>query len=136
MADKKVIAVLGATGAQGGGVVRAIFADESREFTVRALTRKVDSDKAKAMADSGAEVVAADLDDYESLKKAFTGEKLKTAPRDYPKDHPEIELLKFKSYLAVHNVRNNEVLSDNYLQHATKVFKALHPFDKFLNDAI
>jgi len=64
------------------------------------------------------------------------GEKLKTAPRDYPKDHPEIELLKFKSYLAVHSVRNNEVLSDNYLQHATKVFKALYPFDKFLNDAI
>ena len=66
----------------------------------------------------------------------LTGEKLKTAPRDYPKDHPEIELLKFKSYLAVHSVRNNEVLSDNYLQHATKVFKALYPFDKFLNDAI
>ncbi len=73
MADKKVIAVLGATGAQGGGVVRAILADESGEFTVRALTRKVDSDKAKALAASGAEVVAADLDDYESLKKAFTG---------------------------------------------------------------
>ena len=73
MADKKVIAVLGATGAQGGGLARAILADESGEFTVRALTRKVDSDKAKALADSGAEVVAADLDDYESLKKAFAG---------------------------------------------------------------
>ena len=73
MPDKKVIAVLGATGAQGGGLVRAILADESDEFTVRALTRKVDSDKAKALADIGAEVVAADLDDYESLKKAFTG---------------------------------------------------------------
>jgi len=73
MPDKKVIAVLGATGAQGGGLVRAILADESGEFTVRALTRKVDSDKAKALADIGAEVVAADLDDYESLKKAFTG---------------------------------------------------------------
>ncbi len=73
MADKKVIAVLGATGAQGGGLARAILADESGEFTVRALTRKVDSDKAKALAASGAEVVAADLDDYESLKKAFAG---------------------------------------------------------------
>lgn len=73
MADKKVIAVLGATGAQGGGLARAILADESGEFTVRALTRKVDSDKAKALAANGAEVVAADLDDYESLKKAFTG---------------------------------------------------------------
>ena len=64
------------------------------------------------------------------------GEKLKTAPRDYPKDHPEIELLKFKSFLAIHNLKNNEVLSDGYLQNATKVFKALQPFDKFLNNAI
>lgn len=73
MADKKVIAVLGATGAQGGGLVRAILGDESGEFTARAITRNLDSDKAKALADMGAEVVAADLDDYEGLKKAFTG---------------------------------------------------------------
>ncbi len=64
------------------------------------------------------------------------GEKLKSAPRDYPKDHPEIELLKFKSYLAVHKVKNKEVLSDKYLQYSTKIFKSLQPFDKFLNDAI
>jgi uncharacterized protein YbjT (DUF2867 family) len=73
MADKKVIAVLGATGAQGGGVVRAVLADESGEFTVRALTRDVNSDKAKVLADMGAEVVAVDIDDYETIKNAFTG---------------------------------------------------------------
>ena len=64
------------------------------------------------------------------------GEKLKSAPRDYPKDHPEIELLKFKSYLAVHKVSNGEVLSDKFLQYSTKIFKLLHPFDNFLNTAI
>jgi uncharacterized protein YbjT (DUF2867 family) len=73
MADKKVIAVLGATGAQGSGLVRAIMADKSGEFTARALTRDVNSDKAKALAQLGAEVVAVDIDNYESLKKAFTG---------------------------------------------------------------
>ncbi|UCH65454.1 MAG: NmrA/HSCARG family protein [Ignavibacterium sp.] len=73
MPDKKVIAVLGATGAQGGGLVHAILNDKSGEFTARALTRNVNSDKAKALTDLGAEVVAADLDDYESLKKAFEG---------------------------------------------------------------
>jgi uncharacterized protein YbjT (DUF2867 family) len=72
MADKKVIAVLGATGAQGGGLVRAILADKSSEFTVRAITRNPNSDKAKVLKDMGAEVVKADLDNYESLKKAFT----------------------------------------------------------------
>ncbi len=73
MAEKKLIAVVGATGAQGGGLVRAIMSDKSGGFAARALTRKVDSDKAKELAWLGAEVVAADLDDVESLKRAFAG---------------------------------------------------------------
>ena len=73
MADKKIIAVVGATGAQGGGLVHAILNDPSSGFAVRALTRKVDSDKAKELKKLGAEVVAADLDDVESLKRAFAG---------------------------------------------------------------
>jgi len=73
MAEKKIIAVVGATGAQGGGLARAILSDAKSEFGVRALTRDVKSDKAKALAKLGAEVVAADVDDVESLKKAFKG---------------------------------------------------------------
>ncbi len=73
MADKKIIAVLGATGSQGGGLVRAILNDPNGGFAVRALTRDVNSDKAKELAKLGAEVVAADVDDVESLKKAFQG---------------------------------------------------------------
>ena len=63
MAEKKIIAVVGATGAQGGGLVRAILSDASSGFTARALTRNVNSDKAKELAKLGAEVVAADLDE-------------------------------------------------------------------------
>jgi uncharacterized protein YbjT (DUF2867 family) len=70
---KRVIAVVGATGAQGGGLVRAILNDKNGPFTARAITRNPNSDKAKALADAGAEVVAADLDDVKSLKKAFEG---------------------------------------------------------------
>jgi uncharacterized protein YbjT (DUF2867 family) len=70
---KRVIAVVGATGAQGGGLVRAILNDKSGPFTARAITRNPNSDKAKALADAGAEVVTADLDDVKSLKKAFEG---------------------------------------------------------------
>ncbi len=73
MAEKKIIAVVGATGAQGGGLVRAIMSDKGSRFTARALTRDVDSDKAKALAALGAEVVTADVDDAESLKRAFAG---------------------------------------------------------------
>ena len=73
MTETKIIAVVGATGAQGGGLVRAILADKDREFTPRALTRHTDSDKAKALAKAGAEVVQADLDDEKSLTRAFAG---------------------------------------------------------------
>jgi uncharacterized protein YbjT (DUF2867 family) len=69
----KLIAVVGATGAQGGGLARAILDDPHGGFSVRALTRHPANDKGRALADRGAEVVAADLDDEESLVKAFSG---------------------------------------------------------------
>jgi uncharacterized protein YbjT (DUF2867 family) len=73
MADKKIIAVVGATGAQGGGLVRAITSDPDGPFTARAITRDVNSDKARELAALGAEVVAADVDDSASLRRAFDG---------------------------------------------------------------
>ncbi len=73
MASKKVIAVVGATGAQGGGLVRAIVNDAGGGFAARALTRDVNSDKAKELAKLGVEVVQADIDDPESLARAFHG---------------------------------------------------------------
>ncbi|MCM2316148.1 MAG: NmrA/HSCARG family protein [Thermoanaerobaculia bacterium] len=73
MANEKVIAVVGATGAQGGGLVRAICADKSGGFRARAITRDVNSDKAKELARLGAEVVAGDVDDEASLERAFAG---------------------------------------------------------------
>jgi uncharacterized protein YbjT (DUF2867 family) len=73
MQNKKTIAVVGATGAQGGGLARAILADRDGPFTVRAITRKPDSEKARALAALGAEVVAGDADDPPSLDRAFAG---------------------------------------------------------------
>lgn len=71
--EKKTIVVIGATGAQGGGLVRAIAADPDGTFRARAVTRDVNSDKARELAALGAEVVAGDVDDPESLRKAFEG---------------------------------------------------------------
>jgi uncharacterized protein YbjT (DUF2867 family) len=73
MPDKKIIAVIGATGAQGGGVVRAILADRSGSFAARAITRNPNSEKAQALRAAGAEVVAADADKPETLGRAFGG---------------------------------------------------------------
>ncbi len=73
MSDKKIIAVIGATGAQGGGLARAILNDEGSNFKARAITRNANSEKALALSKFGAEVVTADLEDAESLKNAFDG---------------------------------------------------------------
>ena len=73
MSDKKIIAVVGATGAQGGGLVRAILADPNGGFAVRALTRDPSSPKAQALAQAGAEVIAVDVDDEDSLAQALQG---------------------------------------------------------------
>ena len=73
MEQKKIIAVFGATGAQGGGVARAILSDPNSEFSVRAITRDITSDKAKELAAMGAELVAADIDDAASMERALAG---------------------------------------------------------------
>jgi uncharacterized protein YbjT (DUF2867 family) len=72
MNKEKIITVFGATGAQGGSLVKAILADPSGQFSVRAVTRDVTSEKAKALAHLGVEVVVADLDHIESVKQVLT----------------------------------------------------------------
>lgn len=73
MAERRIIAVAGATGAQGGGVVRAILADPEGGFSVRAITRDPTSPAAAALAAQGAEVVAADIGDQAALTAALHG---------------------------------------------------------------
>ena len=70
---EKIITVIGATGAQGGGLVRAILSDPAKAFDVRAVTRHADSDKARELARLGAQVVEANLDEPASIKRAFHG---------------------------------------------------------------
>ena len=73
MSQKKCIVVFGATGAQGGGLVKAILSDSSTEFTVRAVSRDKSSEKAKALEKMGAEVVQADLANPDEVLKAMEG---------------------------------------------------------------
>lgn len=73
MQSKKIITVFGATGAQGGGLARAILMDSNSPFAVRAVTRDINSDKAKELAQLGAELVVADIDDKPAVEKALKG---------------------------------------------------------------
>ena len=62
-------------------------------------------------------------------------DKLKFAPKGYDKVHPEIELLKYKSYIVVHSFKDSEVLSKDFLKNCTNVMKAMYPLDLFLRRA-
>lgn len=73
MPNKKIIAVFGATGAQGGGLAHTILDDSNSEFAVRAITRDANSEKAKQLAQKGAEIFTADIDDPLALKKSLEG---------------------------------------------------------------
>jgi uncharacterized protein (TIGR02453 family) len=65
---------------------------------------------------------------------AIDGEKLKTAPKGYPANHPYIELLKFKSYLVVNEVSDKMVISNDFIDHVVNVFKAMKPLNDYLNN--
>lgn len=73
MDSTPIITVFGATGAQGGGLARALLDDPQRRFRVRAVTRKPDSPAARRLAEAGAEVVAADLDDPPGVARVMAG---------------------------------------------------------------
>jgi uncharacterized protein (TIGR02453 family) len=62
-------------------------------------------------------------------------DKVKTAPKGYEKTHPEIEILKLKSFLVIHDLKDSEVLSKDFIKQATTIFKAMHPLNKFLRRA-
>lgn len=64
------------------------------------------------------------------------GDKLKRPPKDFPADFPDIELLKFKSYVVFKSVSDKEVLSKTFMDDMINIFKAMHPLNQFLNRAL
>jgi uncharacterized protein (TIGR02453 family) len=76
-----------------------------------------------------------DHPDFKKYYGSIEGEKLKTTPKDYPADHPDIELLKHKSFLATHRISDAKTTDTQFLKYCADGFKALKPFDDFLNMA-
>jgi len=85
------------------------------------------------------------MDEFKKIigKKSFKttfgepeGEKLKTVPKGYDKNHPDIELLKYKSYIVWHKLNDKELIQKDFLKKSAAVFKELHPFNNFLNRAV
>lgn len=75
----------------------------------------------------------------ESFKKYFNGlegEQLKSAPKGYAKDHHAIELLRYKQFTAGHTMTDDQVLSDNLVDHILEACTALKPFNTYVYDLI
>jgi len=71
--------------------------------------------------------------DFVKYYGSIDGEKLKTAPKGFPKDHPHVDLLKFKSYLAVKSFTDKEITSGECFDEIVKGFRTMKPFNDFLN---
>lgn len=69
---------------------------------------------------------------FKTLFKELSGDKLKTAPRGFAKDHPQIELLRYKDFLAVHPLNNSEPFNENFLKELLKIFKEAGKLNEFL----
>jgi uncharacterized protein (TIGR02453 family) len=91
-----------------------------------ALREKIDDEPEKLI-----EIISAK--DFIKYFGKIDGEKLKNAPKGYPADHPQVELLKFKSYLVVNEVKDEIVVSDKFFDHVMNVIRAMKPFNDYLN---
>ena len=71
-----------------------------------------------------------------SLFEHVKGDELKTAPKGYPKDHPDIDLLRKKSFFVMANLSDVDVLQDTFIEKALDIYEMVYPLNAFLNDAI
>ena len=66
----------------------------------------------------------------------FEGEELKSAPRGFDKEHPDVDLLRKKGFIAVRNFTDAEVLDKNFIKELDKTYKALRPFFDYMSDVL
>lgn len=75
-------------------------------------------------------------DDFKKYFDELTGESVKTSPKGYSKDNPNIDLLRRKSFIMWHKITDKQVTSKNYKKLIVQVFQAMKPLNDFLNTAM
>lgn len=73
---------------------------------------------------------------FKSVWGELAGDELKTAPRDFDKDHPAIDLIKKKQYIFVKKYTDKEVLSDDFLEHVNASFKVIRPYFDYMSEVL
>ena len=74
--------------------------------------------------------------DFSRYFGTVSGESLKTAPQGYPKDHPDIELLRLKQFMAIHRLDDDTLCSDDLIPRVMMVFKAMKPFVLYVESVV
>lgn len=74
--------------------------------------------------------------DFKKYYGGLSGEQLKTVPKGYASDHPDIALLKYKDFTAVYYPSDKEIIKPAFVQHVADAWKALKPLNDFLNSAV
>ena len=77
-----------------------------------------------------------DTPDFQRLFGPIQGEKLQRPPKGYPADHPNLEMLKLKSFLAMRTFTDEEVRSPEFATHLVEALKTVQPFNEYLNIAV
>ena len=67
---------------------------------------------------------------------SLIGNELKTAPRDFDKEHPAIDLIKKKQYIFTKKYTDKEIISDGFLKEVDNSFKAIRPFFDYMSDVL
>ncbi|WP_299228198.1 DUF2461 domain-containing protein [uncultured Psychroserpens sp.] len=73
---------------------------------------------------------------FKSVWGEFVGDELKTAPRDFDKTHPAIDLIKKKQYIFTKKYTDKEVTSDGFINEVNSSFKAIRPFFDYMSDVL
>lgn len=75
-------------------------------------------------------------EDFQKYFGELKGQQLKTAPKGYPKDHPAIDLLRYKSFIVTKYFTDEEVLSPNFGKEVLKYFNATRPFFDYMSEVL
>lgn len=127
-------------GRKSAGAIRYLHLEPGNTILAGGIYRP-ESDRLKKIRqeiDYNADPLKAILSDpgFTKYFNGLNGEKLKRPPKGYDSEHPDVELLKFKSYTVFHNMPDTGVLDSGFFEEGIKVFGAMSAFNAYLNEAV
>lgn len=73
---------------------------------------------------------------FKNIWGNFQGDTLKTAPKGFSKEHPEIDLLRRKNFVFIHPLKDSDICSENFIANTVKAFEVSRPFLDLMSDIL